>query len=34
VGAVQVVAPLGPEPQLSSAVTGSSGSLQPSHPSP
>jgi hypothetical protein len=34
VGAVQVGAPLGPEPQLSSAVTGSSGSLQPSHPSP
>jgi hypothetical protein len=34
VGAVQVGAPLGPEPQLSSAVTGTSGSAQPGDPSP
>jgi hypothetical protein len=34
VGAVQVGAPLGPEPQLSSAVTGTAGSIQPGDPSP
>jgi hypothetical protein len=34
VGAVQVGAPLGPEPQLSSRVTGTAGSAQPGEPSP